>query len=63
VGLFAGLSWWNPVIIASAAFSALLFVLFWDGQAGSLADKGLFGILINVAILVSVLAFKWPQAG
>ncbi|KPK19745.1 MAG: hypothetical protein AMJ70_08565 [Dehalococcoidia bacterium SG8_51_3] len=63
VGLFASQSWWNSVIIASAAFSTLIFVLFWDGVAAALADKGLFAILINAAIMVSVLVLKWPHVG
>jgi len=63
IAIFATQAWWRPVIIAAAAFSAIIFVLFWDGQLQALANKGLFGILINLAILVALLAFRWPRLG
>ena len=53
--------WWTPVVIGSAAFSAGIFLLFWDGDRHKLADKGLIGILINIAILVAVLILQWPD--
>jgi hypothetical protein len=61
IGLFAGQDWWRPVVVASAAFSAVLFLLFWDGKAQRLDDKGGIGILINLAILVSLLVLQWPR--
>jgi hypothetical protein len=63
IGLFATQSWWQPVIVGSAAFSAVIFVLLWDGRLQALPNKGLLGILINVAILVSILVFHWPRFG
>ena len=58
--LFTTQSWWRPVTIAAAAFSAAIFILFWDGHLQALANKGLFAILINAAILVALLVFQWP---
>jgi hypothetical protein len=31
VGVFAGQGWWRPVVVGAALFSAVVFVLFWDG--------------------------------
>jgi hypothetical protein len=53
--------WWRPVVVGSAAFSAIIFILFWDGKMRKLADKGGIGLLINIAILVAVLILRWPN--
>ena len=63
IGIFASQAWWQPVIVTAAVFSAVIFILFWDGQLQALANKGLFAILINAAILVLLLAFRWPSLG
>lgn len=54
-GILAGQSWWRPLVLGSAAFSSLVFVLFWDGEVQDLDDKGGVGLLINLAILAAVL--------
>jgi hypothetical protein len=63
IGIFLGQAWWRPVVVGSAAFSAAIFVLFWDGKLEKLANKGAIAILINGAILVAVLIFQWPDFG
>ena len=63
IAIFATQAWWRPVVLGSAAFSALIFILLWDGQLQALANKGLIGILINLAILVALLVFRWPRLG
>jgi len=55
IGILLWQSWWRPAIIGSAAFSALLFFLFWDGAAQNLDNKGAIGLLINLAILAAML--------
>ncbi len=60
IALFTTQSWWRPVTIAAAIFSAAIFILSWDGNLQALANKGLFAILINAAILVALLVFRWP---
>lgn len=60
-GIFVRQAWWRPVVVGVATFSAVIFILFWDGGLQKLHDKGAFGILINVAILVAVLVFQWPD--
>lgn len=61
IGIFIQQAWWRPVVIDVTVFSAVLFVLFWDGILQMLDGKGGIGILINVAILVVLLAFHWPK--
>jgi hypothetical protein len=63
LGILVGQGWWRPVVLASAAFSAVVFFLFWDGKLQKLANQGAIAILINVAILVAVLIFHWPDLG
>jgi hypothetical protein len=61
LGLFVRQAWWRPAIVAAAAFSALLFFLFWNGGVQKLDNQGGIGILINLAILGAVLVLQWPQ--
>ncbi len=63
IALFATQSWWRPVITAAALFSAAIFILFWDGHLQALANKGLFAILINAAVMFVLLVFQWPRPG
>ncbi len=63
MALFATQSWWRPMTIAAAVFSAAIFILFWDGHLLALANKGLFAILINAAVLTTLLVFRWPRLG
>ena len=58
IGLFAGQPWWRPVVIGAAVFSSSIFILFWDGIAKDLSSKGLFAILINLAILAALFVFR-----
>ncbi len=53
--------WWRPVVVGSAAFSAAIFILLWDGGMQRLDAKGGVGLLIGVAMLVAVLAVRWPK--
>ena len=60
-GILLGQAWWRPVVVSAAAFSAIIYLLFWDGAWQNLHDKGAIGILINIAILAAVLIFQWPN--
>jgi hypothetical protein len=62
IGIFALQGWWRPLVIGSAAFSAAIILLFWDGGLHMLVEKGLIGFLINVALPVALLVFGWPSA-
>lgn len=54
-GIFVRQAWWRPVVVGGAAFSAVIFILFWDGELHKLDDKGGIGLLISIALLVAVL--------
>jgi hypothetical protein len=60
IGILVRQSWWRSMVVGSAAFSAVIFFLFWDGGMQKLPDKGAIGLLINIAILVAVLNLRWP---
>ena len=62
-GILAGQAWWRPIVVGSAAFSSIIFVLYWNGTLQRLSEQGLFALLINAAILTAVLVFKWPDFG
>ena len=53
-------SWWDSAVVAAAAFSTMLYILFWNGRMQHLANHGAVALLINAAILVAVLIFHWP---
>lgn len=59
LGIFLQQTWWRPVVVGSAVFSSAIFILFWDGSTQHLDNKGAIGILINAAILVSMLLLRW----
>jgi hypothetical protein len=63
IGILVKQAWWNPVVVVSAAFSAVVVILLWDGGLQRLADKGAIAVLINLAILVAVLVLRWPKLG
>ena len=63
IGVFTQGEWWRPVMFASAVISAGMLLAFWDGGAHLIVQKGLLGFLIDVAIIVSLLAIRWPAAG
>lgn len=61
IGIFARQSWWRPVVLVTAVFSSVIYILFWDGGFQHLDNKGGVGILINLAILAALLIFQWPK--
>ncbi len=63
IAILAGQPWWRPVVVAAAAFSTGIWLLFWDGSVQHLADKGAIAILINLAVLLAVLILRWPDFG
>lgn len=45
---------WRTVALASALISSATVLLFWDGELSMLKEKGIFGLLINLAIIVYI---------
>jgi hypothetical protein len=47
--------WRSPVLIGSAVLSTLMLVTMWDGAFDLLVEKGIVGVLINVALVIALL--------
>jgi hypothetical protein len=60
-GITFGQSWWRTAVVASAAFSGVLYILFWNGRLQHLDNQGGVALLIDGAILIAVLMLRWPQ--
>ena len=43
--------WWRPVLLGSVLFSSVVILLLWDGSPQRLIQKGLIGLLIDLAII------------
>ena len=56
--LLLGRDWWRPLIIASTIVSSATIALFWDGEVSKLVDKGLIGLLINIAMILYLTYFN-----
>jgi hypothetical protein len=59
-GIFLQQEWLRPVLIGSALFSSAVIILIWDGSSQLLVQKGLLGLLINLAVLIVLLGFRLP---
>ena len=51
IALGTGHTIWKQVITASIIVSSITITLFWDGKPEMLIDKGLLGLIINLAII------------
>jgi hypothetical protein len=54
-------SWWQPVALGAAGVSTLTLFLLWNGRFQRLDAQGLIAVLLNAAIFVLVLGFRWPS--
>jgi len=61
IAILLGQAWWQPLVIGSLIFSSILYLVMWNGRIERLSDQGVIGVLINIAILIAVLVFRWPQ--
>jgi len=61
IGIFAGQAWLRPVVVGVAIFSSIVYILFWNGRMQNLDGQGAVGLLIDIAILLAVLVFRWPK--
>lgn len=52
-GFLLKMDWWRSVVVGVATLSAVIFLLFWDGEPQKPDDKGGIGLLINFAILAT----------
>jgi len=63
IGILLSQAWWRPVVVGAAAFSSIVYILFWNGRVQNLSDQGAIALLINMAILLAVLILRWPRLG
>jgi hypothetical protein len=60
IGVFANTDWWTTFMTTAAIASSVGVFLFWDGSFEMLVQKGLLGLLINIAVLAGLWIFNWP---
>ncbi len=53
--------WWRSLVVGVLALSSVLYLAMWNGKLQGLANQGAIGLLINLAILLAVLGFRWPK--
>jgi hypothetical protein len=63
IAILTGQDWGRSLVVGTAAFSALLYILMWNGKPRDLDGQGAVGVLIDVGIMVAGLVFQFPQIG
>lgn len=58
IGYYLGKTWFINTMIISTVFSSILIITFFDGRFDLLVQKGLVGLIINIALLAWVLIAK-----
>jgi len=61
IALVAQQEWFSTWAITGSILSIAAIVGFWDGKPDHPIEKGLLGIILDVAILVALLYFAWPS--
>jgi len=61
IGLVAQQAWFATWAVTGAMLSLAGTIGFWDGKPDHPIEKGLLGIVIDVAIVVALLYFQWPS--
>lgn len=56
IGYVLDQDWTVAVLVGTAILSTLVLVAMWDGKADLLVEKGIVGVLLNVAIIAYLLA-------
>lgn len=55
VGYLLGTGWATSVLVGAAALSTATIVVMWDGSLAKVVDKGLLGVVIDVAVVAWLL--------
>ena len=55
ISVFFNPQWLKTILLISSVFSSLILVLFWDGSAQMIVQKGLIGLMINLVVIAVVL--------
>jgi len=59
IGYSLGKAWYTNMMITSTVLSSVLIITFFDGRFNLLVQKGLVGLIINIALLAWVLIAKY----
>jgi hypothetical protein len=52
--------WFTGCLTITAVLSSLSLLIFWGGRFNALDEKGLFGLLINIAPMIGWYGFHYP---
>lgn len=58
LGLFFDQAWWRPAAVGAAVFSAVIFLMLWNGRFQAMDEQGGVGLLINLVLLGGMLLLK-----
>jgi hypothetical protein len=61
IGIATNQAWRRAVVAGAAAFSAVVYLLLWNGRNQNLDGQGAVGVLIDLALLLVVLVLQWPR--
>jgi len=56
--MLIGQTWWQSMVIGTSAFSAIVFMLFWNGKMQNLDNQGGIGLIINIAMIITSIILK-----
>ena len=56
-GLFIWQYWWRPALLSAGIFSSIFYFLLWDGKFKRLHDQGIFGIVVNILLIVFLFIY------
>ena len=51
VGFLVETDWWRPVLLGAAVASTAVILVFWQGGLEMAVQKGILGVVINLAIV------------
>lgn len=63
VTLLLAVPFWRTLAVGGAALSLIAYLVLWDGTMNNLDGQGAFGILLDLAIILSIAVLKWPRLG
>ena len=56
VGIALDAGWGRPVTLVAAIAASVFHILLWNGDIRTAPDQGLYGVIINILIVVWILA-------
>jgi hypothetical protein len=56
--ILIGQAWWQSIVTGTSAFSAIVFMLFWNGKMQNLDNQGGIGLIINIAMIITSIILQ-----